>query len=103
MARSHPILTIGHSRHPLERFMSLLEEAQVTAVADVRSAPMSRFSPHFNRGALAASLAAQAIAYIFLGKELGGRSQQQSLFTAGVADYERRWPRRLNFALALRG
>ncbi len=50
---------------------------------------MSRFSPHFNRGALAASLAAQGIDYVFLGKELGGRPQQQSLFTAGVADYEK--------------
>src|SRR3990170_5514647 len=83
------ILTIGHSRHPLERFIALLQEAQVTVLADVRSAPMSRFSPHFNRGALAASLAAQGIAYIFLGKELGGRPQQQRLFTAGVADYEK--------------
>jgi len=89
MARAHPILTIGHSRHPLERFIALLQEAQVTALADVRSAPMSRFSPHFNRGALATSLAAQGIAHVFLGKELGGRPQQQSLFTAGVADYEK--------------
>ena len=89
MARAHPILTIGHSRHPLERFIALLQEAQVTALTDVRSAPLSRFSPHFNRGALAASLAAQDIVYVFLGKELGGRPQQQSLFTAGVADYEK--------------
>jgi len=80
------ILTIGHSRHPLERFIALLQEAQVTTLADVRSAPMSRFSPHFNRGALVASLAAQGIAYVFLGKELGGRPQHQRLFTAGVAD-----------------
>ena len=89
MARAHPILTIGHSRHPLERFIALLQEAQVTALTDVRSAPLSRFSPHFNRGALAASLATQGIDYVFLGKELGGRPQQQSLFTAGVADYEK--------------
>jgi uncharacterized protein (DUF488 family) len=89
MARAHPILTIGHSRHPLGRFMSLFEEARATAVADVRSAPFSRFSPHFNKNALAASLAAQDIVYVFLGKELGGRPRQPSLFTAGVADYEK--------------
>jgi len=83
------MLTIGHSRHPLERFVSLLEEAQATAVADVRSAPVSRLSPHFNRGALAVSLAGQGIAYVFLGKELGGRPKQQSLLTAGAADYEK--------------
>jgi uncharacterized protein (DUF488 family) len=89
MARALAILTIGHSRHSLERFVALLEAAQATAVADVRSAPMSRFSPHFNRGALAASLATRNIAYVFLGKELGGRPQQQEMYTEGVADYER--------------
>jgi uncharacterized protein (DUF488 family) len=67
------ILTIGHSRHSLERFIALLDGAGVTAVADVRSAAMSRFSPHFKKQALAASLDAQNIAYFFLGKELGGR------------------------------
>jgi len=69
--------------------MSLLEMAQVTAVADVRSAPISRFSPHFNKNALAASLAAQNIAYFFLGRELGGRPQRQAMYTQGVADYEK--------------
>ena len=83
------ILTIGHSRHPLERFLALLKAAQVTALADVRSAPMSRFSPHFNRGALAASLAGQDIDYLFLGKELGGRPEQPAMYTEGVADYEK--------------
>jgi uncharacterized protein (DUF488 family) len=89
MARTHAILTIGHSRHPLERFSALLKAAQVKAVADVRSTPMSRFSPHFNKGALAASLAAQGITYIFLGKELGGRPQRPEMYTRGVADYEK--------------
>jgi uncharacterized protein (DUF488 family) len=83
------ILTIGHSRHPIERFLSLLDAAQVTAIADVRSAPVSRFSPHFNKAALAAALAARGIAYAFLGKELGGRPDRTELYTEGVADYEK--------------
>ena len=89
MIKRARILTIGHSRHPLERFVALLETARATAVADVRSTPLSRFSPHFNKNALAASLASRNIAYLFLGKELGGRPRQQSLFTAGVVDYEK--------------
>jgi uncharacterized protein (DUF488 family) len=89
MARAHRILTIGHSRHSLERFVALLEEAGATAVADIRSAPVSRFSPHFNKNALAASLAEQNIAYVFLGMELGGRPQRQEMYTQGVADYEK--------------
>jgi uncharacterized protein (DUF488 family) len=62
MKRAAAILTIGHSRHSLERFVALLEAAQVTAIADVRSAPVSRFSPQFNKAALAASLTARGIA-----------------------------------------
>jgi uncharacterized protein (DUF488 family) len=89
MARTHPILTIGHSRHPLERFLSLLATAEVSVVADVRSAPVSRFSPHFNKNALAASLAARGIAYLFLGDELGGRPERPELYTQGRVDYEK--------------
>ena len=86
---AQPILTIGHSRHPLERFLSLLTTAQVTAIADVRSAPVSRFSPHFNKTALAASLAGQRIDYVFLGQALGGRPERPELYTQGRADYEK--------------
>ena len=86
---AHPILTIGHSRHPLERFLLLLEAAQATAIADVRTAPVSRFSPQFNRNALAASLARRGISYLFLGKELGGRPERPEMYTQGVADYDK--------------
>jgi uncharacterized protein (DUF488 family) len=86
---AHPILTIGHSRHPIERFLSLLEGAQVTAVADVRSSPASRFSPQFNKNALAASLAGQGIDYVFLGAALGGRPARPEMYTDGRADYEK--------------
>ena len=87
MNRSPAILTIGHSRHPLARFIGLLEGAGATAVADVRSAPVSRFSPHFSKAALAAALAARRIDYIFLGNKLGGRPGQPAMYTKGVADY----------------
>ncbi|HEX2448706.1 MAG TPA: DUF488 domain-containing protein [Methyloceanibacter sp.] len=89
MGWREPILTIGHSRHSLGRFIELLEEAGATAVADVRSAPMSRFSPHFNKNALAVLLAEREIAYLFLGKELGGRPERPEMYTDGVADYEK--------------
>ncbi len=84
-----PILTIGHSRHSWERFAALLAKVGVETLADIRSAPRSRFSPHFNKESLAAALAARNVAYIFLGKELGGRPQSPALYTDGVADYEK--------------
>ncbi len=58
---SHPIFTIGHSNHSLEDFLALLSKHRVTAVADVRSAPWSRFNPHFNRNALFAALEARGV------------------------------------------
>ena len=89
MTGTRPILTIGHSRHSWERFVELLGEARVDALADIRSTPRSRFLPHFNRHQLAAALAARNIAYIFLGETLGGRPQNPELYSCGVADYEK--------------
>jgi uncharacterized protein (DUF488 family) len=83
------VLTIGHSNHALAKFIALLHGAEVMAIADVRSAPVSRFAPHFNKDRLATSLAEQGIAYVFLGKELGGRPELPELFSDGVADYEK--------------
>jgi len=83
------VLTIGHSTHPQERFIALLRGAGVTAVADVRTAPYSRYSPQFNRDHLRAELDRAGIAYVFLGRELGGRPAARDFYCDGVADYER--------------
>jgi uncharacterized protein (DUF488 family) len=83
------ILTIGHSTHTWDRFATLLRDAGVTALADVRSAPYSRYAPQFSRDSLAANLREAGITYVFLGKELGGRPAAKTLLCHGVADYER--------------
>ena len=77
------ILTVGHSNHPLEHFLELLARHGVTAVADVRSAPYSRFCPHFNRRALSSSLADRGMRYLFLGRELGGRPDDPACYDEG--------------------
>ena len=84
-----PILTIGHSNHRLERFIALLKQHGVTAVADVRSAPYSRFNPHFSRSELERSLKAEGIRYVFLGRELGARSDDPSCYEKGRVQYAR--------------
>jgi uncharacterized protein (DUF488 family) len=89
MTPARPILTIGHSRHSWERFTALLDGAGVEAIADIRSTPRSRFSPHFNKDTMREALAARGVAHMFLGKELGGRPQSPALYTDGVADYEK--------------
>ncbi|HKA99657.1 MAG TPA: DUF488 domain-containing protein [Methyloceanibacter sp.] len=89
MMPTRPILTIGHSRHSWERFTALLAGGGVEAIVDIRSTPRSRFSPQFNKDAMAAALAERNVEYIFLGKELGGRPQSQALYTDRVADYDK--------------
>lgn len=83
------IYTIGHSTHPIERFLELLEMNGITAVADVRSSPFSRHNPQFNQDTLSAELKKRGIAYVFVGKELGARSDDPSCFEAGKVRYGR--------------
>lgn len=83
------IYTIGHSNHPIERFLSLLHGAGVDVVADVRSTPYSRFNPQFNRETLRKSLAEAGIRYVFLGEELGARSKDPSCWVDGRVSYAR--------------
>src|SRR5687768_7064539 len=81
------IHTIGHSNHPLERFVALLLEHDIGIVADVRSHPASRFNPHFNRATLEAALAARDVRYEFLGRELGARTDDPQLYIDGRVSY----------------
>jgi uncharacterized protein (DUF488 family) len=86
---SMSVLTIGHSTHTWERFATLLRDAGITAVADVRTSPHSRRFPHFNRDELRENLRQAGVLYVFLGDELGGRPQDPKLYSDGVADYEK--------------
>jgi uncharacterized protein (DUF488 family) len=76
------IYTVGHSNHPVEHLLALLQRHGVTALADVRSTPYSRFNPQFRREALAASLSNCGIEYLFLGEALGARSKDRSCYDA---------------------
>lgn len=88
MSNEH-VFTIGHSNHTLERFMHLLESAGITAVADVRSSPFSRYNPQFNRDVLETALKGRGMAYVFLGGELGARSDDPSCYADGRVQYGR--------------
>lgn len=83
------IFSIGHSNQEYTALASRLKAERITALADVRSSPFSRHYPQFNRPSLKASLAKDKIAYAFIGKELGGRPDRPTLFSHGVADYEK--------------
>jgi uncharacterized protein (DUF488 family) len=99
------IFTIGHSTHPIERFIALLKGPQspggsdrignlpsrpaIEVLMDVRSTPFSRFNPQFNRERLAQSLAAAGIRYEFMGESLGARSTDPACFENGRVSYAR--------------
>src|SRR6476469_4480795 len=84
------IFTIGHSNLSIEAFVLLLQQHGITAVADVRSHPFSRYLPHFNKSEIKASLSSVGIQYVFLGKELGARPEDLSCYdSSGKALYDR--------------
>jgi uncharacterized protein (DUF488 family) len=66
------LFTIGHSTHPLEKFLSLLAQHRIGALADIRRFPGSRKFPQFNQDDLAAALQQAGIEYHWL-ESLGGR------------------------------
>lgn len=83
------LFTIGHSSHAGAYFVDLLQRHAVTAVADVRSHPYSRFNPQFKKKALARSLRDNGIAYVFLGAGLGARSDNPRCYVEGRVQYSR--------------
>ena len=83
------VFTIGHSNHSLEVFLDLLAQHRVSVLADVRSAPYSRYNPHFNRESVAGALKAREIEYTYFGRELGGRPKDSACYEGGRVCYDR--------------
>jgi len=83
------LYTIGHSNHSIERFLDLLKMHEIKAVCDVRSSPYSSHNPQYNRENLLQSLKSIGIAYVFLGLELGPRSEDLSCYLNGKVQYDR--------------
>lgn len=54
----------------------------IEVLVDTRSHPYSRHAPHFNARDIEATLAAEGIGYLFLGKELGGRPEGEEFYDA---------------------
>ena len=69
--------------------MNLLSEHGVNILADVRSAPYSRFNPQFNREPLAVALKRREIEYMYFGRELGGRPNDPACYEGGRVRYDR--------------
>ncbi len=70
------VLTIGHSTHPLGRFLALLAQNDIEALVDIRRFPGSRKFPHFSQEKLASALQQAGVEYHWL-EALGGRRHKQ--------------------------
>jgi uncharacterized protein (DUF488 family) len=69
------LYTVGHSTRALDEFITVSQAHSIQTLVDIRSFPMSRRLPHFNREALEKSLPEAGIRYRWL-KELGGRRKK---------------------------
>jgi uncharacterized protein (DUF488 family) len=88
-SKNSPVVySVGHSNHSGETFIALLNRVGITAIADVRSMPFSRFAPHFNQANLKYFLKEAGIAYSFLGDELGARPKDRTCYRNGTANYD---------------
>ena len=82
------VFTIGHSNHPLEKFLELLKAHEIAVLVDVRSIPSSRYTPHFNRAELEKALSAAGVRYVYAGGELGGMPNEEEFYDRlGHVDY----------------
>ena len=86
------LFTIGHSNHNIEKFIRLLEDNRIMTLVDVRTAPMSRYNPQFNKENLGRILPERNIQYAFAGQYLGGRPSDPTCYKsrslpADGADY----------------
>jgi uncharacterized protein (DUF488 family) len=89
MNETEPIFTIGHSNHPLWRFVELLQAHAIQTVVDVRSVPYSRRYPAYNRESLHRELKSHGVGYVFLGAELGARPSDPSCYVGQRVSYEK--------------
>jgi uncharacterized protein (DUF488 family) len=69
------LFTIGHSTRSLDELIEALQAHSIGTLVDIRSVPMSRRLPHFNRESLEKSLPEAGIRYVWM-KELGGRRKK---------------------------
>ncbi len=74
------VFTVGHSNVTQEAFVVLLKAHSIEVLVDVRSAPYSKYVPHFNGEPLKQAVVRAGIKYLYLGGELGGRPREQHFY-----------------------
>jgi len=84
---SHKIYTIGYASFSIGDFIDTLRNHDITVVADVRSAPYSRYKPEFIKEKLSRALTEWNIKYLFLGNHVGARVEDPGCYVNGKLRY----------------
>lgn len=81
MSQSKELLcfTIGHSIHPLSKFLKFLAAYNINCIIDVRSIPYLKYAAQYNRDYLESELKQKGIRYWFMGDILGTKYQNADL------------------------
>jgi uncharacterized protein (DUF488 family) len=90
---ANPIVyTIGHSTHPLDYFLSLLEEYAVNCLIDVRSVAASTYNPQYNKELFSNYLKTNNITYLHFVEEFGAKQTNPNVLDEnGKVDFEKVW------------
>lgn len=80
------LYTVGHSNISIEDFIDLLNHHKITVLVDVRSAPYSKYVPHFSKRQLENYLKEHDFDYRYAGEYLGGRPKDESLYIQEIPD-----------------
>lgn len=84
------VYTIGHSSYKQDYLFILLNKYDINCVVDVRSMPFSKYAPQYNRDEIKRFLHSKGIQYIFMGKELGARREDNTLYESdGILSFEK--------------
>jgi uncharacterized protein (DUF488 family) len=67
------IYTIGHSTHPIEHFLEILQAYSINCLIDVRSLAASSYNPQYNKEPLSNFLKIHGITYLHFADEFGAR------------------------------
>ncbi len=76
------LFSIGYATKPLTTLLDQLHSHEIGAVADIRSVPYSAVFKEYHREALQSALHRAKIHYVYLGQELGPRSENDDHYDA---------------------
>lgn len=81
--------TIGHSIHPLSKFLKFLASCNINCIADVRGIPYIKYASQFNKEYLQSEIKQKNINYLFMGDVLGATDYASLKSEEGGIDFKK--------------